>query len=291
MIATTAMLATVMILAGLWLAALGMRPGEIKPDKPHRTLGQKWGHLTRRPPGREGRRRDLRWALAVVAGLVVYLVSHWIVALVAVPAMVILGPTLLGASPRTDLPLLEALDRWVRSIAMILPQGRDVVQAIRSSRDKAPELLADEINILVRRMDAGMLPEDALQMMADALDNAESDTVLAALKLAVRRTTGATGTLNSIADNLQDRMAVLREIEAERGRPRQEARNVTILSTAMLLGIGLLATSYFDSLSTPLGQVLVGCCVVLYLFGSVWMYRMTRPRQRARILIAARRES
>ncbi|WP_394276244.1 type II secretion system F family protein [Luteococcus sp.] len=291
MTATAALLATVMLMSGLWMIVAGLRPGEVKPGKPQRTIGQKWAHLTRRPAGREGRRRDIRWSLALVAGLVVYLISHWIVALVAVPALVIFGPTLLGASPQTDLPLLEALDRWVRSIAMILPQGRDVVQAIRSSRDKAPDLLGDEVNLMVRRMDSGMLPEEALQMMADSLDNAESDTVLAALKLAVRRTTGATGTLNSIADNLQDRIAVLRDVEAERNKPRQEARNVTLLSAVMILGIALMPNSYFASLSTPLGQILVLACAGTYWFGSSWMYRMTKPRQRARILIAPRSES
>lgn len=291
MITTAAMLATVLFLSGLWMFVSGLKRAEVKPGKPQRTLSQQWAHVTRRPPGREGRARDARWALAVVAGFVAYLITHWIGLILVVPALVLMAPLLLGAAPQTDLPLLEALDRWVRSIAVILPQGRDVVQALRSSRTKAPQLLADEVNLLVRRMDAGMVPESALQMMADSLDNAESDTVIASLKLAVRRTSGAAGNLTAIADNLQERMKVLREVEAERAKPRQEARNVTIVSALILAAIALFSRSYLASLATPIGQILFVACMGVYLAGCVWMYRMTRPRHRSRILIASRSQA
>lgn len=288
MISLSAMMATICLLAGAALIVLGLRPGEVQPGKPHRTLAQQWAHTTRRPAGRDGRRRDLVWAAAAVAGFLTYLATHWIATLVLVPLAVVFGPRLMGVAPQNNLPLMEALDRWVRAIAAILPQGLDITQAIRNSRGRAPELLADEVNLLVRRMDAGVSPEDALQMMADSLDDAEADAVIASLKLALRRTRGASDNLKAIANGLQDRMKVLRAVEAERTKPRVEARNITLVSTILLVGTATLARATFASLATPPGQILMIGCAAVYLVGATWMYRMTIPRKRARILIKPR---
>lgn len=285
MIATAAMLSVVFLLSGLWLLVLGIRKSPVRPGRPQRSLAQQWAHLTRRPAGAAGRRRDLTWAAAVLGGVVLYVVTHWLALIVIVPVVTIMGPRLLGGAPETDLPLMEALDRWVRTLAAILPQGRDLMQAIRNSRTKVPPLLADEVNLLVRRIDAGMLPEDALYAMADNLDNAESDAVIAALLLALRRTTGATDTLKGIAQALQDRIRVMREVEAERSEPRNEARNITLVSAVLLGGIALFSSAMFSSLSTPPGTILLLASIAVYLFGANWLYTMGKYRKRARILV------
>ena len=49
-----------------------------------------------------------------------------------------------------DVELLEALDRWVRSLAATLATGKSVTDAIRVSRRTAPPLIAEEIGTLVR---------------------------------------------------------------------------------------------------------------------------------------------
>ena len=285
MIATAAMLSVVLLLSGLWLLVMGVRKSPVPPGRPQRSVAQQWAHLTRRPAGTAGRRRDLIWAASLLGGVVLYVVTHWVALILVVPVVTIMGPRLLGGAPETDLPLMEALDRWVRTLAAILPQGRDLVQAIRSSRTKVPPLLADEVNLMVRRIDAGMLPEDALYAMADNLDNAEADAVIASLLLALRRTTGATDTLKGIAQALQNRIRVMREVEAERTEPRNEARNVTLVSTVLLGGIAVFSSAMFSSLSTPPGTVLMLVTIAVYLIGANWLYNLGKYRKRARILV------
>ena len=55
-----------------------------------------------------------------------------------------------------DVALLEALDRWVRSLAATLATGRSVTDALRVSRRTAPPLLADEVDLRLRTRAVGL---------------------------------------------------------------------------------------------------------------------------------------
>lgn len=273
-------------LAGLalLLVILGLIPTPARP-RGDESLSHTWARLTRRPPGQAGRRRDLIWATSAVAGLIIAALTGWVALALLVPALVMVAPKLLGQAPVTDIPLLESLDKWVRNVATLLPEGRDVVQSIRASRSVAPPLIAEEVARLVQRINTGMAPAAALQRFADELDSAEADSVVASLMLATTRPIGATANLNAIAANLQDRLRVLRDIEAERAKPRNTSRNVTLISLLMIGALAILAPTFLAPLSHPIGQVIVLVAVVVYC-GALWtMFSITVPRKRARILV------
>ncbi|WP_099092960.1 type II secretion system F family protein [Acidipropionibacterium acidipropionici] len=284
-----AMLAAMCLTGGVVLLVAGVRPAPVRPGGAPRGLAGWWARVTGRPAGSAGRRRDVVWLVVVAVTIVAFVVTRWVVVLALVPAVAVVGPKLLGQAPPTDIPLLEALDRWVRQIAAILPQGRDVATAVRISRTKAPELIAEEVGRLVTRLNGRTDPAEAFQRMADELDNAEADAVLASLALATRRPRGAAATMAAIADNLQDRLKVVRAIEAERAKPRQTARLVTIISGGMLILALVFARSFLQPLATPAGQVIVVVAAVMYVGSLWWMQKMTAPRHRGRIMVRRQR--
>lgn len=269
---------------GLIVLTLTDPPRAALPTGPQRSLSQLWAHYTRRPPGAEGRRRDMLLGAGLVGGVVAFLLTGWLVLIVLVPLAVVVGPKLLGQAPQTDLPLLEALDRWVRTLATIVPLGRDVIGTIRASRASAPPLLADHVSALVARMDRGMDPREALQRFADELNNPEADSVVASLMLATHRTQGLTANLLSVADAIQERMVALRQIETERSRPRQSARIVTILSALMIIGASF-AGDLLIAYTTPIGQLLLTVLIGGYVASMLMLYRVSQPRRRHRILV------
>lgn len=282
----TSMLAAMAGVGGIFLLIAGLRKSPVRPGQSGpRPAGGWWARATRRPAGEAGRRRDLAWAVIGAVTILVFVVTRWAVVLLLVPALAAIGPKLIGKAPPTDIPLLEALDRWVRQIATILPQGRDVTTAVRISRYKAPELIAEEVGRLVTRLAGRMDPEEAFQKMADELDNAEADAVLMALSVATRRPRGASTTLTAIADTIQERLKIVRAIEAERAKPRQTARLVTVISAGMLGLLFVFARSFLAPLSTPMGQMIVVAAAALYVGSLWWMQRMTVPRHRARIMV------
>lgn len=290
MITVAAMVTGVAFVGACIFLVTGLRkvpPHTPRSGRPRPTAGQVWARYTRRPAGKAGRIRDLQLLIGITAGLLVFLLTGWLIAIPLIPAVAFLLPILFGRAPRSDVALLEALDRWVRTLATTLPLGRDVAYAIKSSRATAPPLIADEIRELADRLTWGWDSREALQRFADRLDSPDADAVIASLILALRRTDGITANLLAIADSLQERLRALRQIESERARPRQTARLITIISGVMIAGTALLGRGYFAPYSTPVGQLIVSGLAIAYVGSLVILYRMSMPRRRERILVRA----
>jgi tight adherence protein B len=238
-----------------------------------------------KPVDRAVKRRLLLVLGAILVGAVAAVWSGWGLLIFIVPAAAVALPVLLSAPRNRDLELLQAVDRWLRSLASLLATGRSISDAIRVSARQASAGLAPSLKRLVARLDERWTIEQALLEMAEELDSPDTDAVLAALALAAQRGgTGARVTLEALADNLQDRLRALREISTERAKPRFVVRQVTLI-TVTVLGLALLfGGSFFAPFGTPIGQVLLISLVSAY-FGSLLMLRrMTLPRARQRIL-------
>lgn len=231
------------------------------------------------------RRRLAQIAASLVLGLVAATITGWWLLLLVVPAVAFVLPLLLTAPPNHELDLLQAMDRWLRTMSSLLPTGRSISDAIRLSSKKAPALLAPHLRALTVRLDDRWTIEQALMAMADELDSADADAVLAALSLAAQRGgTGAGATLAALADNLQDRLRALREISTERAKPRFVVRQVTLISAVVLGAAIVFGGSFFAPFGTPLGQMLLAALCAAYLGSLLMLRRMTLTRPRQRIL-------
>ena len=227
--------------------------------------------------------------LRIVGGLVLGVVGmywlRWPVLVIVIPVAVIGLPRLLSDPPQDTIRLLEALDRWVRGMLAHLSTGKSITDAIRVSARQPPPLLAAPLSLLVKRLDDRWTAPQAIQAMADELNSADADAVLASLMLSAQRGgTGASVTLYALADTIQDRLKALREIEAERAKPRVVVRQVTIISGLTLAAFMLASPSFFAPYSTPIGQVILVILLTAYVLAIWIMRRMTLSRPRQRIL-------
>lgn len=287
--AAAAVAAGLLLTGGLLAIIVGVRRTAPRPKaRSTTTIAELWARATRRPPGVRGRRRDLTLLASVLTGFLVAALTGWVVALVVVPLLALGLPYLLVVPKPRDVALLEALDRWVRSLAATLATGRSVTDAIRVSRRTAPPLLADEIGTLVIRLNNRWETDHALRRFADDLDSADADAVIAALILAARRgANGASLTLQALADSLQAQLRSRRVIEVERSKPYVVVRQVTVISLVTLAGVYLLSPDFFAPYRTPLGQVILAVLLVLYLGSLIAMRRRAQQPPRPRILLGA----
>jgi Flp pilus assembly protein TadB len=213
-----------------------------------------------------------------------------VVAIMILPMLALGLPYLLVVPKPRDVELLEALDRWVRSLAATLATGKSITDAVRVSRRTAPALIAEEVGTLVVRLNNRWETGDALRRFADELDSPDADGVIAALLLAVNRgANGASLTLQALADSLQSQLRSRRVIEIERAKPYVVVRQVTVISLVTLGGIYLLAPSFFQPYRTPLGQLILAVLLTLYLGSLILMRRKAQQHPRPRILIGAAR--
>jgi Flp pilus assembly protein TadB len=228
--------------------------------------------------------------VSVIIGCVIAMLTGWLILIAMLPLLVLGLPYLLILPKPRDIELLEALDRWVRSLAATLATGKSITDAIRISRRTAPLLLADEINLLVTRLNNRWETRDALMRFADAIDSPDADGVVAALILASSRGgNGASVTLQALADSIQAQLKGRRAIEVERSKPYVVVRQVTVISLSTLVLVFLLSPDFFAPYRTPLGQTLLSVLLIIYVASLLLMRRKARQPDRPRILVGEHR--
>lgn len=285
-----AITAGLLIIGGLLAIVYGLRR-QIRPASQRtESIQQWWARVTRRPPGSRGRQRDLILLLSMIIGCLLAMLTGWLILIVVLPLLALGLPYLLILPKPRDIQLLEALDRWVRSLAVTLGTGKSITDAIRISRRTAPPLLADEINLLVTRLNNRWETRDALMRFADAIDSPDVDGVVAALILASSRgANGASVTLQALADSIQAQLKGRRVIEVERSKPYVVVRQVTVISLSTLVLVFLLSPNFFAPYRTPLGQTLLSALLIIYLASLLLMRRKAHQPDRPRILVGEHR--
>ncbi len=293
MTAVLAAAAGLLLVGGLLALLSGLSrtwPDQSSTVRAGGSLGTLWARLSRRPVGPAGRRRDIMLLISMAGGFVVAALSGWVITLPLVPILVFGLPYLLVMPKARDVDLLEALDRWVRSLAATLSTGKSITDAIRLSRRTAPELLAEEVGVLVSRLNNRWETRDALMRFADVLDSPDADSVVAALILAANRgSNGASVTLNALADSLQSQLKGRRLIETERSKPYVVVRQVTVITIVTLAAALLFGRSFFSFYGTSLGQLVLSVLIALYLGSLMLLRRQARQRPRDRILVGRHR--
>ncbi len=226
---------------------------------------------------------------AVVTGVVASAVTGWLLLLPAIPLAVLGIPALLSQPPQRDIDLLAALDRWIRLLGPAIGTGKSIRDAIISTRTQSPPLLHEPVARLVIRIDHGWSTHDALLAMADELDSADSDAVLAGLAIAATKGgIGARRLLTELGRTTQDRLHGLREIAAERAKPRAVVRQITLITLVVLGGAILLGGNFFEPYHSPLGQVIAASLALAYIGSLALLRHRTVPEPGTRLLDRSR---
>lgn len=231
------------------------------------------------------RHTRLLLAAGFMAGVLGWLVTGWLLAIVIGPAAVIGLPYLLATSPvKARIARLEALEEWARSLSGVLTVGVGLEQALIATLRSTPAPIAAEVGRLAARLRARWRTEDALRAFADELDDTTGDLVAANLILGSRRRgAGLSAVLDSLAESVAADVRARRQVEADRAKPRATARWVTIISATVLLILAL-SGDYVEPYSTPLGQIILTILLAAYAALLVWMRRMAEGKPPPRIL-------
>jgi tight adherence protein B len=285
-----AITAGLLIVGGLLAVAYGIQRKARPSGRRTEFIQEWWARATRRPPGSRGRRRDMILLSSVIIACAISMLTGWLILIVILPLLTLGVPYLLIPPKPRDIELLEALDRWVRSLAATLATGKSITDAMRISRRTAPPLLADEINLLVTRLNNRWETRDALMRFADAIDSPDADGVVAALLLASSRgANGASVTLQALADSIQAQLKGRRAVEVERSKPYVVVRQVTVISLSTLVLVFILSPDFFAPYRTPLGQTLLSVLLIIYVASLLLMRRKAQQPDRPRILVGEHR--
>ena len=274
-----------LVVAGVIGVLVGLRRAPEKPPspRPRRRWAGRWRGVSRRT-------RVLLLA-GTAAGLLVALLTGWLVAVVVVPAAVAGLPVLLSApASASKIDRLEAMEEWTRSLSGVLTVGLGLEEALMATVRSTPAPIRTEVGRLVARLRARWSTEEALRAFADELDDATGDLVAANLILGARRRgAGLSSVLEALAESVAADVRARRAIEADRAKPRATARWVTLITLGVLAVLALTG-SYIKPYGTPLGQLILFTLLGLYVATLVWMRRMATGAPLPRFIGAAARQ-
>jgi tight adherence protein B len=295
---TLAVASVLAIGAGIAMIIAGLRPAPTSAPTRHRpnpltgitrlareALG---AHL---PAGRRRTRRVLI-AAAVVAGILAWLLSGWILPVVLLPTLAVLIPILLATPPSAaNVPLLIALEQWIRAIATLLVASSGIEQAILASVPSASPAIQPQVRALAARLRAQMPTEPALRAFADDLNDSTGDLVAAALILgARRRDRGLADALTDFAASVAEEVRMRQAVEADRATPRNTLRGVTLVSVVILTA-AFVFTDHMDPYKHGLGQVALLFLLTLFGAALAWMRYMATGKPTPRFLTNTREEA
>ncbi|NEK86887.1 type II secretion protein F [Blastococcus saxobsidens] len=270
-----------LLVAGLLLSAYALTAPE-SPARPRR----------KPPPMAQGdrpaaRRQRALWAAAAVAAAAVWLASGWPVGGVLVGLAVVGVPWLLAqfAAGNAAVERLEALQEWVRRTSDVLAAGGGLEQTLIRSARTAPAPIQVEVDTLAARLQARWPTSRALLAFADDLDDAAGDLVVGALLLGAElRGPGLARVLTELAGSLSEEVTMRRKVEADRAKPRANARWLLLITVAAA-GLAALNGDYLAPYGTGLGQLVLAAIAGLMVACLLWMRRLTVAVPSTRFLV------
>ena len=220
-----------------------------------------------------------------ILGLILALITGWVVTIVIVPLIGLGVPYLIGKTERSvDIAKLEAMEEWTRSLSGILTAGAGLEQALVATWRSTPTALKPEVSRLVARLRARWTTEAALRAFADDLDDPTGDIIASSLLLgAQRRGDGLATILEGLAESTALDIRSRRQVEADAAKPRTTARWVTIITAVVLIGLFLTGT-YVEPYKSGVGQLVLLGLLGAYGAVLVWMRRVAAGPKPLRFL-------
>jgi Flp pilus assembly protein TadB len=227
-----------------------------------------------------------RGAIALITGVLVLILTGWIVGGIGAGLLVLGWRSLGGASAeRRAMARLEALATWTESLRDTIAGAVGLEQAIPASLRAAAPSLQEPLARLVNRLHTRVPMHEALRRFADDLDDPSADLIVAALIINARlRGPGLRDLLGALSGSVREELDMRRKVNAERRSTRRSAQIVVGVSVALAGGLALFNKGYVQGYDSPVGQLVLVFVVGLYAAGFIWMRKLATFKMADRLL-------
>ena len=221
---------------------------------------------------------SLRGGMALIAGILVLLVTRWVVAGAGVALLAYSWHSLGGAaSERKAMARLEGLATWTESLRDTIAGAVGLEQAIPSSTRVATASILEPLLRLVDRLHTRVPMPEALRRFATDLDDPSADMIIAALIINSRlRGPGLRDLLGALADSVREELDMRRKINASRRSTRRSVQIVIFVSVGMAIGLAVLDHSFLAPYNSVFGQFVLAVIGAIYGAGIVWLRKLAR---------------
>jgi Flp pilus assembly protein TadB len=260
----------------LIVALRGTEPREATPS------------LFKRSSSAESRKAMIRLGTGIGVGLVVMVVTRWLVLAVALGLLAGLADRFFGGTgeERRAIERLEALATWTEALRDTIAGAVGLEQAIPATAVNAAPAIKPGLNLLVDRLRIREPLPSALMRFADDLDDPSADLIVAALVLNARlRGPGLREVLSALADSAREELDVRRKVAAERRSTRRSVQVVVAITLLVAAALILFNPAYVAPYTSFIGQFVLFLVIALYAVGLVWLRRLAKIEVPERFLI------
>jgi Flp pilus assembly protein TadB len=232
-----------------------------------------------------------RAPVALLVAVITLVITRWPVAALAAGALAIGWPTLIGGAraERRSAQRLEALAVWTESLRDTIAGAVGLEQAIIATARAAPAPIAAELVALADRLRVRVPLTTALHRLADELDDASADLLVAALLLNSRlRGPGLRQVLTSLSESARAELEMRGRVMAGRAATRRSVQIVVGVTVVFVLGLVLFNPAYVQPYRSPLGQLVLAVVVLFFGAGFFWLRRLATYDVPERFLHAGR---
>ena len=230
-----------------------------------------------------------RLIISLGTGVVLLIVTRWIVLAGAGIALVLVWPLLFGGAKEEKhaAAKIEALATWAESLRDTIAGAVGLEQAIPATVYASAPVIREDLALLADRMRVRVPLPTALRQFADDLDDPTADLIVSALIMNARlRGPGLRQLLSALADTARSELDMRQRVSASRAGTRRSAQIVVIFSIAIMLGLAIFNRSFVAPYSSVQGQLVLVVVVALFAMGMLWMRRLAGVRLPRRFLIA-----
>ena len=228
-----------------------------------------------------------RLAVALLAGVLVGLVTGWPVAGIGVAVLVFFWSRLFGglAHERLAMQRVEALAMWTESLRDTIAGAVGLEQAIPASARSAGPLLRPHLDALLDRLRGRMPLADALHLLADDIDDPSADIIIAALILNAKlRGPGLRDVLGALAKSAREEVDMRNRIMAQRAGMRRAVQIIVVAVALVIVGMAVLDRKYVAPYGSPTGQLVLAVVLLFFAGGFFWLRRLSEVKTPERFL-------
>jgi Flp pilus assembly protein TadB len=235
-----------------------------------------------KPPSGLGRRLKAfgtRLPIAMGVGLLVLLVTRWVVAAVATGLLILFWDALFGGAgaEKRGIAKIEALAAWTESLRDTVAGAVGLEQAIPATAYAASPIIAGELSTMADRLRVRVPLPVALQRFAEDMDDASADLIIAALILNSRlRGPGLREVLTSLSESARAELDMRQRVSAGRRSTRRSVQIVVGVTLTFVFGLRIFNPGYVEPYASPVGQVVLLIVIGVFAAGVMWLRRLSR---------------
>jgi Flp pilus assembly protein TadB len=175
---------------------------------------------------------------------------------------------------------------WTESLRDLIAGAVGLEQAIPASSRGADPVLRPHLDGLLDRLRGRMPLAEALQYLADDLNDPSSDLVIAALVLNSKlRGPGLREVLTALGKSAREEVDMRQRIIAQRAGTRRSVQIIVVSVLVFVLGMAILNRNFVAPYGTLLGEAVLAFVLGLFGLGFWWLRRLAKVEAPSRFLL------